>query len=329
MLARLRIDPYLIALAATVALASVLPATGAAAPVVSTATDLAIALLFFLYGARLSPQAILAGITHWRLQSVILVSTYLLFPLLGLALAALVGGRVSGPLATGLVFVCLLPSTVQSSIAFTSIARGNVPAALCAASVSNMLGVVLTPVLVALVLHADAGFSLKAFRDIAVQLLLPFVAGQLVRPWLGPLLARHKKAIGYVDRGSILLVVYEAFGAGVVAGIWSEIGGADLAIVIAVDVVLLAVVLVATTFAARALGFSKADEIAIVFCGSKKSMASGIPMAGILFPAATVGLVVLPLMLFHQIQLFACAFLAQRYAARPAEEAPAEVVSGG
>lgn len=329
MLARLRIDPYLIALAATVALASVLPATGAAAPVVSTATDLAIALLFFLYGARLSPQAILAGITHWRLQSVILASTYLLFPLLGLALAALVEGRLSGPLATGLVFVCLLPSTVQSSIAFTSIARGNVPAALCAASVSNMLGVVLTPVLVALVLHADAGFSLKAFRDIAVQLLLPFVAGQLVRPWLGPLLARHKKAIGYVDRGSILLVVYEAFGAGVVAGIWSEIGGTDLAIVIAVDVVLLAVVLVATTFAARALGFSKADEIAIVFCGSKKSMASGIPMAGILFPAATVGLVVLPLMLFHQIQLFACAFLAQRYAARPAEEAPAAVVAGG
>jgi len=329
MLARLRIDPYLIALAATVALASVLPATGAAAPIVSTVTDLAIALLFFLYGARLSPQAILAGITHWRLQSVILASTYLLFPLLGLGLAALVDGRVSGPLAAGLVFVCLLPSTVQSSIAFTSIARGNVPAALCAASVSNMLGVVLTPVLVALVLHADAGFSLKAFRDIAVQLLLPFVAGQLVRPWLGPLLARHKKAIGYVDRGSILLVVYEAFGAGVVAGIWSEVGGADLAVVIAADVVLLAVVLAATTHAARALGFSKADEIAIVFCGSKKSMASGIPMAGILFPATTVGLVVLPLMLFHQIQLFACAFLAQRYAARPAEEAPAAAVSGG
>lgn len=326
MLKRLRIDPYLILLLLTVVLAALLPATGEAAGIVKIATYAAICLLFFLYGARLAPRAILAGIAHWRLQLLILATTFLFFPLLGLGLETLLDGRLPAPLLTGMIFLCLLPSTVQSSIAFTSIARGNVPAALCAASVSNLLGVFITPVLVGLLLHAEGGFNLDAFADIATQLLLPFGLGQLARPLIGKFLERHKKLTSYVDRGSILLVVYSAFSAGVVAGIWSQIDATDLGLVIALNIALLAIVLSATIVVSRALGFSKEDQIAIVFCGSKKSMASGIPMAGVLFPAATVGLLVLPLMLFHQIQLFACAFLAQRYGARP-QEAEAVVVS--
>lgn len=324
-LARFRIDPYLGLLVGMVVLAAFLPARGEAAEMVSMVTYAAICLLFFLYGARLAPSAVLQGILHWRLQLFVLAVTFALFPLLGLLIEAGVGAVLPPELVAGLVFICLLPSTVQSSIAFTGIARGNVPAALCAASVSNMAGVVLTPVLVALVLHAEAGFSLTAIRNIAIQLVLPFVAGQLARPLIGDLLARHKSLATKVDRGVILLVVYSAFSAGVVEGIWSRIEVGDLVTVLVVDVVLLAIVLVFTTVVSRATGFSTEDEIPIVFCGSKKSMASGIPMAGILFPAASVGLVVLPLMLFHQIQLFACAFLAQRYAARPVppEAAPA------
>jgi sodium/bile acid cotransporter 7 len=178
---------------------------------------------------------------------------------------------------------------------------------------------VLTPLLVVLLLDSKGGgFSTRAVESIALQLLMPFIAGQLLRRWIGPFLQRHKAPISIVDRGSILLVVYAAFSEGMVAGIWSQVTLGDLGLVIALDVVLLAAVLAITTFASRRFGFSKEDEIAIVFCGSKKSMASGIPMANILFPGQALGLIVLPLMLFHQAQLFACAVLAQRYARRPA-----------
>lgn len=320
-LARFGIDPYLLMLLATVAIAAILPARGVGATVASDAVSVAVALLFFLYGARLSPLAVWEGLLHWRLQSLVFASTYVLFPILGLILTKACGAWLTPELALGVMFVCVLPSTVQSSIAFTSIARGNVPAALCSASVSNLFGMVVTPLLVMLLLDSKgSGFSTKAVEDIALQLLLPFVVGQVLRPLIGAFLLRHKAVMSLVDRGSILLVVYAAFSEGMVAGIWSQVTARDLGLIILLDVVLLAFVLFATTFVSRRLGFSKEDEIAIVFCGSKKSMASGIPMANILFPGQALGLIVLPLMLFHQAQLFACATLAQRYARRPKEQ---------
>jgi sodium/bile acid cotransporter 7 len=230
---------------------------------------------------------------------------------------ALAPDHLDPGLIAGLVFVCLLPSTVQSSIAFTSIARGNVPAALCCASISNLAGVVITPLLVAVLLGSTSGgLSLESVGNIALQIFLPFVLGQFARPVIGEWLGRHKALTTLFDRGSILLVVYSAFSAGVVAGIWSRLTWQGLAFVILADILILALVLVFTTLAARLLRFSTEDEIAIVFCGSKKSMASGLPMANILFPASVVGLTVLPLMLFHQLQLMICAALAQRYARR-------------
>ncbi len=281
------------------------------------------ALLFFLYGARLSPQAVIDGISHWRLQSLVFLSTFVLFPVLGLVLTTVLRPWLQPELSMGLMFVCVLPSTVQSSIAFTSIARGNVSAALCSASVSNVVGMVLTPALVALMLSAHGGgFSMKALLDIGIQLLLPFVLGQVLRPLIGAWLLRHKAITSVVDRGSILLVVYAAFSAGMVAGVWSQVSLPALGLILLLDVVLLFTVLGVTTFVSRRFGFSTEDEIAIVFCGSKKSMAGGIPMANILFPGHAVGLIVLPLMLFHQAQLFTCATLARRYRER-AESAPA------
>lgn len=319
LLARLGIDPYLVALVATVALAAILPARGMGAVIANHAVSVAVALLFFLYGARLSTRAVWDGLLHWRLQSLVFASTYVVFPVLGLILTKAVGGWLPHDLALGLLFVCVLPSTVQSSIAFASIARGNVAAALCSASVSNLFGMVLTPLLVVLMLDAKGvGFSTKALESIALQLLLPFIVGQVLRPWIGAFLQRHKAVTSLVDRGSILLVVYAAFSAGMVAGIWSKVTVSDLVLIAVLDCVLLGAVLAFTVFASRRLGFSKADEIAIVFCGSTKSMASGIPMANILLPGQALGLIVLPLMLFHQLQLFAFATLAQRYARRPA-----------
>jgi solute carrier family 10 (sodium/bile acid cotransporter), member 7 len=317
LLSRLPIDGYLLLLMATVGLAAVLPAQGEGQSIADMAVYAAVAALFFLYGARLSPRAVWEGLAHWRLQSLVLASTFVLFPLVGLGIEAVVGHRLPHDIVVGLMFVCVLPSTVQSSIAFTSIARGNVPAALCSASVSSLLGVALTPLLVAMLLPSTGGgFSFHRIEDLALQILLPFIVGQAVRPLIGDWLLRHRTLTSVVDRGSILLVVYAAFSAGVVAGVWTQLSIGDLVMVLGLDAVMLAIVLTATTLVSRWLRFSVEDEIAIVLCGSKKSMAGGIPMATILFPGHAVSLIVLPLMLFHQVQLFVCATLARRYAAR-------------
>lgn len=306
------------ALVATVVVASLLPCRGQGAVIFGVLTDVAIGLLFFLHGAKLSREAIIAGAGHWRLHLLVLASTFVMFPLLGLAVAALPAGIVNPQVALGVLYLCILPSTVQSSIAFTSMAGGNVPAAVCAASASNLLGIFLTPALAALLLGLNSagagGDFLEAVRAIVLQLLAPFIAGHLLRPWIGGFVDRHKKALTLVDRSSILLVVYTAFSAAVIEGLWRQLGAEDLAVIVVIDVLILAIALFATTYAARRLGFSRADEITVVFCGSKKSLASGVPMAGVLFSAATVGPVLLPLMIFHQIQLMVCAVLARRYA---------------
>jgi len=315
---RLKPDGFTLALVATVVVASLLPCWGRGAVVFGAVTDVAIGLLFFLHGAKLSREAIVAGAGHWRLHLLVLASTFVMFPLMGLAVGALPAGLVDPHVAMGVLYLCILPSTVQSSIAFTSMAGGNVPAAVCAASASNLLGIFLTPALAALLLglNADGGGGdfLEAVRAIVLQLLLPFVLGHLARPLIGRFIDRHKRALSIVDRGSILLVVYTAFSAAVIEGLWRRLGATDLAAIVLLDAVILAAALVATTFAARRLGFSRADEITVVFCGSKKSLASGVPMAGVLFTAAAVGPALLPLMVFHQMQLMVCAVLARRYA---------------
>jgi sodium/bile acid cotransporter 7 len=311
---RLPIDGYIAAIVGMVCLASLLPVHNTAAVVANHMTTAAIALLFFLHGARLAPSAALAGAWHWRLHVVILTSTFLLFPALGLGARALFPNLLSAPLWTGLILLCVLPSTVQSSIAFTSIGRGNVPAALCAATASNLLGMLLTPLLAGLLLSSHGGVSIKGAGDIIVQLLLPFAAGQLSRPLIGAWAQRNRTLLGLVDRGSILLVVYTAFSEGVTQGIWHQLGLSELGRLLAVDAALLGAVLAITTYGSRMLGFSTADEVTIVFCGSKKSLASGLPMATVLLAGQSVGLIVLPLMLFHQIQLMVCATLAKRYA---------------
>jgi sodium/bile acid cotransporter 7 len=203
---------------------------------------------------------------------------------------------------------------VQSSIAFTSIARGNVAAAICAASASNLLGILLTPLLVGLLLSTHGGgFSLDSLFAIILQLFVPFAAGQVLRPWIGKWVVDHRALLNPVDRVSILIVVYVAFSEGVVSGIWNRVTPLALVEVLLADAALLAVILLGTTLISRLLKFSREDEITVVFCGSKKSLASGLPMASVLFAGHDVGLVVLPLMLFHQIQLMVCATMARRY----------------
>jgi sodium/bile acid cotransporter 7 len=317
---KLPFDSFILGLLIAVLLATVLPCRGQGAMLFGILTNAAIALLFFLHGAKLSRQAIMEGIGNWKLHLTVLASSFVMFPLIGLALRAALGRWVSMPMLDGILFLCLLPSTVQSSIAFTSIARGNVSAAVCSASASNVLGILLTPVLVGLLLAGEmqagngGGISLGGVGGIVLQLLVPFIFGHLSRPFTADWIETHPTAVNLVDRGSILLVVYTAFSAAIVEGLWGKLSIADLVVVTMLDAAVLFFALFATTIGARRMGFNRADEIAIVFCGSKKSMASGVPMANVLFPAAAVGFMIVPLMLFHQMQLMVCAVLARRYA---------------
>ncbi|MEU4201504.1 bile acid:sodium symporter family protein [Streptomyces sp. NPDC045470] len=314
------VDPYVAALLGTVLFATVLPATGAGAVAADTAADLAIGLLFFLYGARLSTREALHGLRQWKLHLLTGAGTFVLFPLLGLAAGGLVPFLLSDRLYTGLLFLCVVPSTVQSSIALTSTARGNVPAAICAGTYSSLFGMAATPLLAAWLIGSALSFSAAGLLSIATHLLLPFLAGQVLRRWIGGLLTRHKKSLGLLDRCSILLVVYTAFSKGMEQGIWHQITPARLLALLLLAAGLLATALVTTSLAARRLGFCRADRITIVFCGSNKSLATGLPMAAVLFGGAA-GLVILPLMLYHQLQLMVCAVIAARWARQP-EDTP-------
>jgi sodium/bile acid cotransporter 7 len=319
-LRRLAPDAFTIWLLCTVVLASVLPCQGQAAQVFGNLTTVAIGLLFFLHGAKLSREAMVAGLTNWRLHLVVLASTFVMFPLLGLAIKPLATSVLPSDLYVGILFLCTLPSTVQSSIAFTSVARGNVAAAVCSASASNFLGVFITPLLVGLLIVQGAdkagGSPLEAVIAIVKQLLLPFLAGQFLRPWIGAWVDRHKPMLKIIDQGSILLVVYTAFSESVNEGLWHKLSLPTLVGLGILCCVLLAIALGLATFASRRLGFSREDEITIVFCGSKKSLSSGVPMAKVLFAPSSLGMVILPVMLFHQIQLMVCAVLAAKWAQR-------------
>jgi sodium/bile acid cotransporter 7 len=306
-----------------VVIASFFPCEGIYKTVFEHLTTAAIALLFFMHGVKLSREAIMAGISHWKLHLVVFLSTFALFPLLGLGMKWLVPlGILTPTLYYGFLYLCALPATVQSAIAYTSVAGGNIAAAICSASASSILGVFLSPVLVGLLMHTQGGSSntLHAIGSIVLQLMVPFIFGHLCRPLIAGWVQRHKKIVNITDRSSILLVVYVAFSEAVVEGIWSQIDGWSLLAILICSLVLLAIVLIINTLVARWLSFSTKDEITIVFCGSKKSLANGIPMANVLFPASAVGAMVLPLMIFHQVQLMVCAVLAQRYAKKVAKE---------
>ena len=314
---RFSVDPFVLGLFGMVVLATVLPCQGWWAAWAERIKFAVIVLLFFLHGARLSSETLRSGMLNWRLQGVTLLVTFFLFPILGLALVRL--PFIEPAFLPGICFLTLLPSTVQSSIAFTSLAKGNVGAAVCAATLSNLVGVFMTPFLVAIMMpkseiHPNQTSEALSFMDsiwnICLQLLLPFVLGHLARPWIGKWIDRHKTTLGYLDRSSILIVVYTAFSAAVVQGLWNRTSWTDIVWLSFICFGLLLFVLGTTWQLGRRLGLKREDTIVLFFCGSKKSLATGVPIAGTMFPAPEVGLIILPLMLYHQIQLLVCAMIA-------------------
>ena len=310
-------DPLIVLIILAVIIAIIAPARGNFADIFGQLTNVAIALLFFLYGARLPTQEALNGLKHWRLHLTILAFTFVVYPLIGIALRPLTA-VISHDMYLGILFLTLVPSTVQSSVAFTSIAKGNVAGAIVSASASNLVGVIITPLLVMLLMGTggEVHIDTSVFGEIALLLLAPFVLGQLTRRWVRKV--AQSKATKVVDRGSIAMVVYSAFSKGVVDGIWSSISLWDLAFLVVFAAAFVAFMLWLTRKASQKMGFNRADAIAIEFCGSKKSLATGLPMASVIFASggASLGLLILPLMIYHQVQLMMCSWLAARYAQR-------------
>jgi solute carrier family 10 (sodium/bile acid cotransporter), member 7 len=312
---RVRPDAFVLSLIGVVLTATLAPCSGTSAVVFRALGIIAIATLFFLQGARLSRAAILDGITCWRLHVTIATTTFVLFPLTGLALSVTFPTTFPPLLWTGVLFLCALPSTVQSSIALTSMAKGNVAGAICSATASNVAGIVLTPLIFGILSRVHGGrVSLDGMAQVVCQMLVPFVVGHWLRPRVGVWVDSNRRFLSCTDRGSILLVVYAAFSAAVVHGIWHQLPSTVLLLLTLIVALILAVVLLGIKIAGVALGFGKQDEIAAVFCGSQKSLVNGVPMASALFSAATIGPLLIPIMIYYPMQIVVCAWLARRYA---------------
>jgi sodium/bile acid cotransporter 7 len=286
-------------------------------------------LVFFLHGVNLSSEQIKHGLKNWKLHIMVQAFTFVVFPLIWLLSSKLLGSQIPALLMLGFFYLCALPSTISSSVALTGSAGGNVPAAILNASMSSVFGIFMTPWLVSLVVGTGAGgIDLgSTLLDLCGMLLLPLVLGQLLRPLLGKFFAKHKKYTNLIDKIVILLLVYAAFCNSMVSGMWQTQGDTVILMAFIGSAVLLAVILLLTTSTARALGFNHADSVASVFCASKKSLAAGAPMAALIFGNNPgLGLILLPIMIYHPLQLIVCSVMAEAYATKHKQQLSKEAI---
>jgi solute carrier family 10 (sodium/bile acid cotransporter), member 7 len=320
-LAKLKKEWFLVGMVVAIILATVTSPLGKTGGWIhlDKLTGIGVAIVFFLHGLGLSPKAIKQGVSNWKLHAYIQSATFLVYPLLWLILGNTLLAYLPSALAFGFCYLFVLPSTISSSVAMTSVGKGNVPGAIFNASLSSLLGVVITPLLIQLFMGLE-GVQLDllgSVTSIAKLLLLPMIVGQLLRPVLVAWTERHKAVVNKVDKYVILLIVYNAFCDSVANGIWSDFSISMLAGSIALCAIILLVMVHSIQWGARKVGFEISDEVAAVFCGTKKTLAAGVPMAKVIFGAdPNLGMLLLPIMLYHPIQIFYCAILANRYAKR-------------
>ncbi len=312
---------YMVCIVGAAVLGLLIPGPGGTGGILhlSTLTYVGIMLVFFLHGANLSPDKLKAGFTQWQLHLFVQLATFVLFPIIGIGIFMVGRGWLPNDMLLGFFYLCALPSTISSSVAMTALARGNLSGAIFNATISGLIGMVMTPMLMSFVM-AKSGHPislLSAMMDVMIQLMLPFAAGQMLRRPLLTLMARNKKLLSTLDRGVIVLIVHASFCNSQQAGVWSSYSLYTLAALIVLTGILLVIILCLTTWSSRRLGFNTEDEIAAVFCGSKKSLANGMPMAQAMFAGhAGMGIFVLPMIIYHQLQLLVCSVLAERYANR-------------
>ncbi|MEZ9924318.1 bile acid:sodium symporter [Vibrio breoganii] len=316
---KLKKEWFLVGMVLAIALATITPDLGKTGGAIhlDKLTGIGVAIVFFLHGLGLAPSAIKAGLSNWRLHLFIQSATFIFYPLLWVIFGDLFLAYMPAALAFGFCYLFVLPSTVSSSVAMTSVGKGNVPGAIFNASLSGIIGVLITPFLIQLFMGFEGAQLnlMDSVISIAKLLLLPMLVGQLARPLLLAFAEKHKAVVNKVDKYVILLIVYNAFCDSVANGIWHTFSIAMLATTIAVCVAVLMVMIHFFQWGARKSAFSHEDEVAAVFCGTKKTLAAGVPMAAVIFGSdPSLGMILLPIMLYHPIQIFYCAVMANRYA---------------
>ncbi|WP_261817718.1 bile acid:sodium symporter family protein [Vibrio gallicus] len=316
---KLKQEWFLVGMVAAMALAIVTPDWGKSEGILhlDTITVFGIALVFFLHGLGLSPKAIVEGVSNWKLHLFVQCATFVVYPMLWVIFGHGFLSFMPAALAFGFCYLFVLPSTISSSVAMTAIGKGNLPGAIFNASLSSIIGVVITPLLVQFFMGMEgAELNLvESVLSIAKMLLLPMVLGQLMRPLLFEWAQRHKAVVGKLDKYVILLIVYSAFCDSIEHGIWRDFSTSLLITSTLICFIVLLVMVHGIQWGARRVGFNHQDEVAAVFCGTKKTLAAGIPMAKVIFDHnPNLGMILLPIMLYHPIQIFYCAVLANRYA---------------
>ncbi|MCJ8164853.1 bile acid:sodium symporter [Pontibacter sp. E15-1] len=315
--ARAGLDWFLLVLVGMIGLAWLFPEAGIDREPVSLGdvASYGVSVIFFFYGLRLSPGKLRAGLSSWRLHLVVQLTTFVLFPLLILPLRTFFAGGEQELLWLGVFYLAALPSTVSSSVVMVSIAGGNIPAAIFNASISSLIGIFLTPLWMGLFLSSGSSgdFDLASVMGkLVVQVLLPVVLGVLLHRYWGAFAERNKKRLRVFDQLIILLIVFTSFAESFARDMFSGYSLLDLAMLGGAMVGLFFLVYGLTSGISRLLGFNREDRITAVFCGSKKSLVHGTVMSKVLFPDANVvGIILLPIMLYHALQLIAASVIAQ------------------
>src|SRR5215471_7208033 len=314
---------FIIALLCSVALAFLCPSPGAKGGWMhpELLNDAGVALILFVQGLAMAVERMMAGASNWRLHLIVQSFTFLLFPIVGLAfheITHILWPSEPSALRDGFLYLCVLPSTVSTSVVLTTVARGNTPGAIFNAALSNILGVMLTPLLVRLLMQANG--QVGSFGPLLLKInlltLVPFIVGMACRMVLRQWADQNRRLLNLLSNGVILFIVYTAFCDSVEGRVWEKYGiGLTLQ-------VLGSVVILFTTISLLVLGvsslvqLSREDFIAGLFCSVKKTLAMGVPLAQLIFGAhANLGLILLPIMFYHPFQLFVCGLLANRFSA--------------
>ncbi|MCO5240380.1 MAG: bile acid:sodium symporter [Chitinophagaceae bacterium] len=314
----MKIDRFLLALCLAVVLAWFFPYMGSAQSRIplDAICSIGIALIFFFYGVKLSPEKIKSGLKNWKLHIVIQAATFIICPLLVLIFYPFIQNEQQEMMWLSVFFLASLPSTVSSSVVMVSLAKGNLPAAIFNASISGLIGIVLTPLWMGLFLKQQTEIDfLQVYSGLMVEIILPVIAGLGVQRFLGNYAQRYSKQLTIFDRSVIVLIMYKSFARSFSEGIFSGIQWSDLGLMGVITIILFFGLYAIIYLLSRLLAFNREDRITALFCGSKKSLVHGTVFSKVLFSNASfAGFMLLPLMLFHAFQIFVISYIAGRFA---------------
>ena len=314
-----KIDKFVVAIATTVLLAYIFPQFGSkSSPVnLNLLASIGISLIFFFYGLKLSPEKVKVGLKNWKLHLLVQASTFLIFPIIVLLFLPFVHSEHNKSIWLAIFFLASLPSTVSSSVVMVSIARGNIPAAIFNASISGLIGIVITPLWMGLFLNnSNSNFDLgEIYIKLLTEVLLPLILGLFLHRFFVKQAAKYNTYLSTFDKSVILLIIYKSFATSFDENVFSSLEVSNLVVIVICVILLFYFVYYFTGIVSNKLGFNREDKITAQFCGTKKSLVHGTIFSKILFQnAASIGIVLLPIMLFHGFQIFIISIIANKMA---------------